>query len=156
VGARARTLGAGASSTTGPYERTRGKHVVSTDPARIDFAFVHRFLATESYWARGVPEAAQHVAMSQSLCFGLYRAGEQVGFARVVTDFGRIAYLADVFVAAGTRRAGLGKWLVECVLAHPDLAAVPRWLLGTADAHGLYARYGFVVAENGRYMVRAV
>ncbi len=153
VGERGRALSG--PSMGAAYERTRGEHVVSTDPARVDFGFVHRFLAEESYWARGLPEHQQQVAMAHSLCFGLYRERSQIGFARVLTDYGRFAYLADVFVAQGARGAGLGKWLVECVLEHPDLAAVPRWVLGTADAHGLYARYGFVVAPDGRYMVRA-
>jgi nitroimidazol reductase NimA-like FMN-containing flavoprotein (pyridoxamine 5'-phosphate oxidase superfamily)/GNAT superfamily N-acetyltransferase len=154
VGARARALG-GALAGAAPYERTRGAHVVSTDPGRLDFAFVHGFLANESYWARGVPRGAQATAMAHSLCFGLFEGETQVGFARVLSDFGRFAYLADVFVDEGSRGKGLGKWLVECVLEHPDLAAVPRWLLGTADAHGLYEKYGFVRADAERYMVRA-
>ena len=142
------------ASTWPPYERTRGDFVVSTDPLRIDFEFVHRFLAQESYWARGVDEAHQAIAMAHSLSFGLYRGREPVGFARVLTDFGRIGYLADVFVEQAFRGQGLGSWLVAAVLEHPGLAKVPRWLLGTADAHGLYERFGFVRAEPGRYMVR--
>ncbi len=154
VGVRARMLG-GRAVGRAPYERSRGEHTVSTDPTRVDFAFVHRFLADESYWARGVEAHAQEQAMAHSLCFGLYAHGTQVGHARVLTDYGRIAYLADVFVAERARGAGLGEWLVKCVLEHPDLATVPRWLLGTADAHDLYERFGFTRADAGRYMVRA-
>ncbi|HEX3770732.1 MAG TPA: GNAT family N-acetyltransferase [Polyangiaceae bacterium] len=154
VGARARSL-AGAPTVAAPFTRTRGPYTVTTDPARIDFAFVHRFLAGQSYWARDVPGDLQETAMANSLGFGLYEGDRQIGFARVVTDYGRIAYLADVFVAAERRGAGLGAWLVACVLEHPDLAAVPRWHLGTADAHRLYERFGFARAEAGRYMVRA-
>jgi nitroimidazol reductase NimA-like FMN-containing flavoprotein (pyridoxamine 5'-phosphate oxidase superfamily)/GNAT superfamily N-acetyltransferase len=150
VAARARAL----TPAPAPYERREGQLCVSTDPNRVDFALVHRFLAEESYWARGIGADAQRVAMRESLCFGLYRAGAQIGFARVVTDYGRIAYLADVFVVKEERGKGLGKWLVACVLEHPDLANVDRWLLGTADAHALYERFGFVRADAGRYMVR--
>jgi nitroimidazol reductase NimA-like FMN-containing flavoprotein (pyridoxamine 5'-phosphate oxidase superfamily)/GNAT superfamily N-acetyltransferase len=151
VGERARTLASGAFR---PYECRRGDLLISTDPTRIDFAFVHRFLAEESYWARGIQEQTQRLAMSHSLCFGLYRGNEQIGFARVLTDYGRLAYLGDVFVSASARGQGLGQWLVASALDHPDLTSVDRWLLGTADAHGLYERFGFTPAENGRYMVR--
>jgi nitroimidazol reductase NimA-like FMN-containing flavoprotein (pyridoxamine 5'-phosphate oxidase superfamily)/GNAT superfamily N-acetyltransferase len=130
VGERARTLAASAFT---PYERIRDDLVVSTDPRRVDFSFVHRFLSEESYWARGIDERRQRLAMSHSLSF---------------------AYLADVFVAPRARGHGIGKWLVASVLEHPDLATVDRWLLGTADAHGLYERFGFVRAEAERYMVR--
>ena len=83
-------------------------------------------------------------AIDNSLCFGLYdEAGRQVGFARAVTDRAAIAYLADVFVLDAQRGRGLGKWLVETVMAHPDLQGLRRFFLGTADAHALYERYGF-------------
>ena len=152
VGERGRTFSRRSGSA---YERTRGDLLVSTDPARVDFAFVSRFLSEESYWARGVEERHHRLAMTHSLCFGLYRGTAQIGFARVLSDYGRFAYLADVFVMQSERGMGLGKWLVASILQHPDLAPVPRWLLGTADAHGLYERFGFVRAEPGRYMVRA-
>jgi len=148
---RALALGAPDSD---PFERHRGDVTLSTDRTRLDFPLVHRFLAEDSYWARGIGADAQRTAMEHSLCFGLYRKTVQIGFARVVTDFGRIAYLGDVFVLAPERGAGFGKWLVEQVLAHPSLARVDRWVLGTADAHSLYERFGFVRAEAGRYMVR--
>jgi GNAT superfamily N-acetyltransferase len=150
AGERARTF---ASAAFTPYERTRGDLVVSTDPTRIDFALVHRFLAEESYWARGVDAWRQRLAMAHSISFGLYRGGEQIGFARVATDHGRVAYLADVFVVPEARGQGNARWLVASVLEHPDVAGVDRWLLGTADAHGLYERLGFERVE-GRYMVR--
>lgn len=148
---RARGFGLGCATT---YERRLGELLVSTDPARVDFALVHRFLSEESYWARGVSEAALRRALQHALCFGLYRGRTQLGFARVVTDFARIAYLGDVFIVADARGQGLGKQLVAAVLEHPELRAVERFLLGTADAHGLYARYGFEPTAPGRYMVR--
>jgi GNAT superfamily N-acetyltransferase len=92
--------------------------------------------------------------MDRSTSFGLYRGTEQIGFARVVTDGGRLAYLADVFVVPDERGKGLGEWLVATVLEHPELGDIDMWLLGTADAHALYERFGFVKAEAGRYMIR--
>jgi predicted N-acetyltransferase YhbS len=128
---------------------------VSTDPERIDFSWVHSFLAEKSYWARGVADWRQRLATAHAISFGLYRGDEQIGFARVVTDYyGRIAYLADVFVVESERGRGLGQWLVQSALDHPDLAHVDRWLLGTADAHDFYERFGFVRAEPGHQMVR--
>jgi nitroimidazol reductase NimA-like FMN-containing flavoprotein (pyridoxamine 5'-phosphate oxidase superfamily)/GNAT superfamily N-acetyltransferase len=156
VSARAGALGAPDALEAEPFERRRGDVTVDTDRGRLDFGVVHRFIAEESYWARGISADAQRLAMDRSLCFGLYRETEQIGFARVVTDLGRIAYLADVFVLAPERRKGLGKWLVEQVLAHPALARVDKWLLGTADAHALYEPFGFRRADAGRYMVRSV
>ena len=136
------------------YERSRAELCVSTDAARIDFGFVHRFLAHESYWARGVDPELQRRSMLHSLDFGLYRGQLQLGFARVLTDFGRLAYLGDVFIEQSQRGQGLCTWLLECVFEHPDLVGIDRWLLGTADAHSLYERFGFVRAAPDRYMVR--
>ena len=153
VTARARQLGMGAHA---PYEQQIGEVLVSTDQHRVDFAMVHAFLRDESYWARGVSEEALRTAFSHTLCFGVYRGSEQLGFARVVTDFARIAYLGDVFIKGSARGQGLGKRLVDAVLTHPDLCSIERWVLGTADAHELYTRFGFVRADAGRYMVRRV
>jgi len=150
VGERSRTLASGASI---PYERRQGDLVVSTDRGRIDFSLVHRFLAEDSYWARGVDSWRQRLAMAHSVSFGLYRGDRQLGFARVVSDYARFAFLQDLFVVPSARGAGLGKWLVSVVLEHPNLSNVDRWLLGTADAHGLYERFGFVRVD-GRYMIR--
>jgi GNAT superfamily N-acetyltransferase len=127
------------------YEWRREEYTISTDPEKIDVVMVHRFLAEESYWAKGRPFEVTQRALDHSVCFGLFRNMDdrQVGFARVVTDFATYGYLMDVFVLRPYRRQGLGKWLVQCVLAHPALQGVSRWQLKTADAHGLYARYGF-------------
>jgi GNAT superfamily N-acetyltransferase len=126
---------------------------ISTDPARVDRALVHRFLSQDAYWARGVPRDVVDRCIENSLCFGVYRGAEQVGFARVVTDRAAIAYLGDVFVVSGHRGRGLGKWLVETVMGHPDLQGLRRFMLGTADAHSLYERFGFrPLANPGRMM----
>ena len=119
--------------------------VVSTDPARLDLALVHRWLAEESYWARGVPFDVVRRAAAHSLNFGLYDAGAQVGYARVVTDDATFAWLADVFVLASHRHRGLGVWLVECVTTCPELRDLRNIVLATADAHDLYRRFGFEV-----------
>jgi GNAT superfamily N-acetyltransferase len=116
---------------------------ISTDAARLDRELVHRFLSEESYWARGIPRDVVGRAIENSLCFGLYSGTEQIGFARVVTDRAAIAYLGDVFVVAEHRGRGLGKWLIETVMAHPDLQGLRRFMLGTEDAHSLYERFGF-------------
>jgi GNAT superfamily N-acetyltransferase len=125
-------------------EWTRDGYTISDDPARLDVGTVHRYLSEESYWARGVPRDVVERSIAGSLPFGLYAPdGSLVGFARVVTDRAVFAYLADVFVLDAHRGSGLGVWLVEVVLSHPELQGLRRWLLFTADAHGLYERFGF-------------
>lgn len=101
-----------------------------------------QFLAS-SYWAKGIPAATVEKSLAHSLCFALLDGDRQVGFARVMSDRATFAYLADVFVLPGYRGRGLAKWLVECVLSHPDLQGLRRWMLATRDAHGLYERCGF-------------
>jgi GNAT superfamily N-acetyltransferase len=120
----------------------KGEFEISTDPARIDFIAVHAFL-TNSYWARGIPLETVQRSIENSLCFGIYHADLQIGFARVITDRATFAYLADVFVLPAYRGRGLSRWLLECILQHPDLQGLRRWMLATQDAHGLYAQYGF-------------
>ena len=115
---------------------------IDSDKARLDRGLIHDFLA-RSHWAKGLPRAVLERALEHSLAFGLYRDGRQVGFARVVTDHATFAYLADVFVVAAERGQGLGRWLIESILAHPELQGLRRWLLGTRNAHGLYRRCGF-------------
>jgi GNAT superfamily N-acetyltransferase len=121
---------------------------ISTDPARLDLDLVHATLA-ESYWAKGIPRETVERSVRGSLPFGIYEeGGAQVGFARVITDRATFAYLADVFIIEAYRGRGLAKWLLETILAHPDLQGLRRFCLGTRDAHGLYARYGFAAQED--------
>jgi GNAT superfamily N-acetyltransferase len=124
-------------------ERQFPGYVVSTDPSRLDLDAIHAYLAG-SYWAAGIPRQVVARSLANSLCFGLYDdAGAQVGLARVVTDRATFAYLCDVYVLEAHRGRGLGKRLLECIGAHPDLQGLRRTTLVTADAHGLYAQFGF-------------
>jgi GNAT superfamily N-acetyltransferase len=132
-------------------EWTRGEYVISTDPRRLDVALVHEFLA-RAYWSVGLPRDVLERALAHSLVFGLYGSAGQIGFARIVTDHATFAYLADVFVLEAFRGRGLGKWLVEVTVTLPELQGLRRWLLATADAHGLYRRFGFTDAAPGRLM----
>ena len=127
-----------------PYEIREGGTLISDDSALLDRALIHRFLNERSYWAMGVPREVVERAIEHSLCFGIYKAERQVGFARVVTDSATFAWLADVFILEEQRGLGLSKRLVAAVLAHPRLQGLRRFMLGTLDAHGLYAQFGFV------------
>lgn len=134
------------AATTGmlqsAVEFRKGEFTVTTDPALIELDMVHSFL-TESYWAKGIPREVVARCIENSLCFGLYAQGKQVGFARVISDYATYAYIGDVFVLESFRGRGLGKWLMECIMQHPRLQGLRRWSLITRDAHALYAQLGF-------------
>ena len=115
---------------------------ISTDSARLDVDAIHAFL-TQSYWSPGIPRATVARAIANSLCFGVFSQGQQVGFARVVTDKTTFAYLCDVYVLEAHRGHGLSKQLMSHVMKHPDLQGLRRMMLATRDAHGLYSQYGF-------------
>jgi GNAT superfamily N-acetyltransferase len=153
-------------------EYRRGKFRISTDRARLNLNVVHAFL-TDCYWAKGIPREVVARSIEHSLCFGIYDesprlakdarsfggaqgkhgAPVQVGFARVVSDFATVAYLGDVFVLESHRGRGLSKWLMQCVVEHPALQNLRRWILLTRDAHGLYSQFGFTpVKAPERYM----
>ncbi|MCW3481005.1 GNAT family N-acetyltransferase [Neisseriaceae bacterium JH1-16] len=127
----------------------------STDPARLDRELIHHFLSEDAYWSRGLPREVLERAIDGSLCAAAYRDGRQIGFARAVTDRATFAYLADVFVLPEARGAGIGKELVGFLLAQPELQGLRRLMLVTADAHGLYAGFGFTeLAAPERVMER--
>lgn len=135
----------------------KGEYCISTDNARLDLGVIYGYLSGESYWAKGIPPETVKRSIDNSLCFGLYHNNEQVGFARLITDKATFAYLADVFIVEGHRGRGLSKWLVEVIQAHPDVQGLRRWLLGTRDAHGLYAQFGWTPLPEellGRFMQR--
>jgi len=135
------------------YEVRENELLISDDRALLDRALIHAFLSERSYWAKGVPRAVVDRSIDHSLCFGLYESGRQVGFARVVTDRTTFAWLADVFIVEEKRGRGWSKRLVAALLAHPDLQGLRRFMLGTRDAHGLYAQSGFHALEHAeRFM----
>jgi GNAT superfamily N-acetyltransferase len=123
-------------------ERSFQSYRISTDPRLFDVAAIHAYL-TASYWAQGIPRDVVARSIAASLCFGLFEEKAQIGFARVISDRTTFAYLADVYVLESHRGRGLGKWLIEVVMSHPDLQGLRRFLLATRDAHGLYEKFGF-------------
>ena len=116
--------------------------LVSSDRALLDFEVIYQFIAN-SYWAKNIPRQTLQKGIDNALCFGLYDSDKQVGFARVISDCATFGYLADVFVLPSHQGKGLGKWLISCIMAHPDLQGLRRFMLATADAHGLYRQFGF-------------
>lgn len=126
---------------------TKGEFTVSDAVGDVQVARVHAYL-TRSYWAEGISRELVARSVENSLCFALLHGGVQAGFARVVTDRATFGYLADVYVLDEYRGAGLGKWLIGCVMAHPELQGLRRIMLATRDAHGLYARHGFAAPKK--------
>jgi GNAT superfamily N-acetyltransferase len=123
------------------------QYQISTDPARFDVELIHKTLA-DSYWARNMPRQVLEKAIRHSLCFGVFTHGQQVAFARVITDLATFAYLSDVFVVPEHRGRGVSKLLMRAILEHPELQGLRRFVLATKDAHGLYAQFGFEPLSN--------
>ncbi len=122
-------------------------YMISTDPSKLDVDAIAGMLS-RSYWARGRTRQNLERALQNSLVFGLYEGIRQIGLARVVTDYGVFGYLCDVFVHEDYRGRGLGKWLVQTVMSHPDLQGLRRWILATQDAHALYRQFGWSALEH--------
>jgi GNAT superfamily N-acetyltransferase len=136
------------------HEWRRGEYLTSTDKSRLDLTVIHGFLTT-SYWAAGVSMDVVRRSIEHSLAFGVYKGEQQVGFARIITDYTTFAYLSDVFILEPFRGQGLSKWLMDVIVAHPELQGLRRWTLHTRDAHGLYCKVGFTgSAYPDRYMER--
>jgi GNAT superfamily N-acetyltransferase len=132
-----------------------GEYTISTDKERLDLKAVHGFLSRGSYWARGIPLETVVRSVEHSLSFGVYNAHQQVGFARVITDYATFGYIADVFILTPFRGQGLGKWLMRTILSHPELQGLRSWMLATRDAHELYRKVGFDALPNPeRWMAR--
>jgi GNAT superfamily N-acetyltransferase len=123
-------------------ETHRDQFIISTDPERLNLNAICDFLS-RAYWANTRPRERTERALRNSLVFGLYDGEKQIGLGRVVSDYAVFAYLCDVFIHEEYRAHGLGKWLIQTILEHPDLKDVRRWILVTNDAHGLYKQYGF-------------
>ena len=122
-------------------EFRKDSFVISTDPSRLDVAGTHAFL-TNSWWAGGTTKETVERSIKASLCFGVYDGARQIGFARVISDFATYAYICDDYILEPYRGKGLGKWLMQCILSHPDLQGLRRWTLIAEDVR-MYARFGF-------------
>jgi GNAT superfamily N-acetyltransferase len=126
---------------------------ISTEKARLDHKAIHHFLSTEAYWSLNIPMKRVEDAIDHSLNFGLYCRERQIGYARVISDFSSIAYVGDLYVLPEFRGKGLSKWLMQIIMDYPELQGMRRWILSTADAHGLYKQFGWVpVAHPERWM----
>ena len=117
--------------------------IFSDDSNLIDVVEVHRYLSEESYWAKNIPFDTVKKSISNCLCFGVYKNTMQIGFARWITDKATFAYLCDVYIEKDFRGLGLSKKLMSLMMFHPDLQGLRTYTLGTLDAHGLYAQFGF-------------
>jgi GNAT superfamily N-acetyltransferase len=122
----------------------RDGYLISTDRSRLNIDLIHDFLSKTSYWATGRASDVVERSINNSLSFGVYKGIDQVGFARVVTDYATFAWIADVFVLPEHRGHGLSKWLIDVMLSHSQLQGFRRWVLATKDAHTLYERFGFI------------
>ena len=129
-------------------------HAIDTDRGRLDVARVHDWISNDAYWARGRSRELMERAIEGSTCFGVYASdGQQVAFARIVTDHATFAWLCDVYVAREARGRGIGTWLVRTIREHVLGLGVRRIVLATADAHDVYAKAGFTpFASPQRWM----
>jgi ribosomal protein S18 acetylase RimI-like enzyme len=123
-------------------EQHRGELLLSTDRARIDIDAVLDMLH-RSHWGANTTRDILERAIPNSVCVGVYRGARQLAFARAITDLATYAYLSDVIVLEEARGQGLGSWMIQSILAHPDLQGLRRIALFTRDARDLYERYGF-------------
>jgi N-acetylglutamate synthase-like GNAT family acetyltransferase len=131
----------------GIVESHRDTLLISTDPSRLDVSAI-KDLLSRSYWAKDRSPEVIERSLKNSLIFAVYDNDRQIGLARVVTDFATFAWLCDVVVHEDYRGRGIGRWLMETILTHPDLQGLRRFLLATRDAHELYSRYGFTPLHN--------
>jgi len=125
------------------FEQTFNDIIISTNKKLLDINIIHNYLSTESYWASCIPKSTVEKAIENSICFGVYKNNNQVGFARMITDKATFAYLADVFVIKEEQGKGLGKLLMQTIHQHPDLQGLRRLLLTTRDAHSLYEQFNW-------------
>ena len=129
---------------------------ISTDKSKLDVELIHQYLSNESYWAKGRSIEVVVRSIQNSICFGVYKGDDQVGFARVVSDQAVFAWILDVFVMESYRKHGLGKLLMEAIMDHPDLQNLQRWGLATDDAHGLYEQFGFIRIQRPEIFMQKV
>lgn len=126
---------------------------ISADKSRLDIDLIHHFLSTQSTWALGIPKQLVEKSITNSLCFGMYKNGAQIGFARVVSDFATFAYLMDVFILPEHQGKGYSLQLVQFIMAYPKLQGLRRFMLASLNARGLYQRFGFTQLEKPEVMM---
>lgn len=139
-----------------PVNHTKGAYLITTDLSLLDVAAVHRYLSEESYWAKGIPYDMVQRSFEASFVIGVVHGSEQVGFARLVTDYATFGYLADVYVLEAHRGHGLSKAMMQALMGLPWVKGLRRLMLATADAHGLYAQYGFVTPARPERLMEIV
>jgi len=127
--------------------------LISTDKTKLDIPLIHNYLSKESYWAQNIPLQIVECSIENSLCFGVYLDDKQIGFARIISDYATFAYLADVFILPAYRKKGVSKKLMEFIKEHHSLQGLRRWMLATADAHGLYKQFGFTELAHPERMM---
>ena len=133
----------------------KDEYLISTDPALLNLDVIHTYLNERSYWATGRSREVIQRSIQHSVAFGIYKDKQQIGFARVITDYATFAWIADVFVLEDFRGRGLSKWLMQVIIDHPELQGFRRWVLATKDAQELYRKYGFVeLLHPERWMER--
>jgi GNAT superfamily N-acetyltransferase len=131
----------------------KNDYCISTDKTKLDLKGVHAFLSTKAYWCLNISYETVKKAAENSLNFGVYNINEQIGYARIISDFSTIAYLGDVYILDDFRGKGLSKWLMETIMSHSELQALRRWILLTGDAHGLYRQFGWTdIADSTKWM----
>jgi N-acetylglutamate synthase-like GNAT family acetyltransferase len=124
-------------------ENRFGEFFITTDKTKLDVVAIHDFLSKHSGWSDNIPFDKVKISIENSLNFGLFHNDEQIGFARIISDFSTIAYLGDVYVLEKYRGQGLSKKLMESVMTHPYLQELKHWILLTLTAEALYKKYGF-------------
>lgn len=134
-------------------EKQTGDYLLSTDKSKLQVDYIHHYLSKESYWAKNIPLEIVKQSIDGSFCFGVYKNGKQVGFARVITDYATFGYLADVFIDKDHRGLGLSKELMKFIMAQDSIKKLRRVMLATLDAHGLYARFGFESQEGNKRLM---
>jgi len=134
-------------------EQVDGDIIISTKKELLNITVIHQYLSTQSYWAGNIPLEIVQRGIDNSLCFGVYSQGQQIGFARVITDFATFGYLADVFIVEAYRGKGLSKKLMDFIFNLKELEILRRIVLVTRDAHTLYERFNFKpLASPANYM----
>lgn len=133
------------------YETTEGDYLLTTDKAKMDIDLIHQYLSEDSYWAQNISREIVQRSVEHSFCFAVLLSNNQVGFARLITDYATFAYLADVFVLPEHRGKGLAKKLLQFIHTNPEVQGLRRWLLGTKDAHKLYAQFGWSPITEEQY-----